>query len=109
MNERFIRALLRKETYRARKYFPCNIKGTVGSGTHVPFDQSHGTVLYFNAGNTAGVYTASGIVIMCRLLRKDRTVGMTGNQNAVICGCPFVQPFFTFVFYMIVFCCTGGV
>lgn len=100
---------LPKQLYRTRQHFSCNIESTVSFGTHTPFNQSKGTVFYFDTGDASRMYTASGIVIISRFFWQDRSVGMTGDQGFFAVCCPFIQTFFGFMFYMVILCGTGRI
>lgn len=62
-----------------------------------------------NAGDTAGVDTASRVIVAGRFVRQDGSMGVSGDQDMVIVFGPLIQSDFTLIFDMIVFGSAGGI
>lgn len=62
-----------------------------------------------NAGDTAGVDTASRVIVAGRFVRQDGSMGVSGDQDMVIGFGPLIQSDFTLIFDMIVFGGAGGI
>ncbi len=60
----------------------------------------------FQTGDTAGMYTASAVVIIGIFSGKGRPVGVTGDQNEIFSACIILQTLFGFMFAGIVLCGT---
>ncbi len=78
-------AILRRN--RAGQDFPGDRKRQVSSDADGPFDEGGCKLTDLDAGNVSGADTAAGIIIAGGSFQY-RPVGVTGNQDALVCPCP---------------------
>ena len=89
--------------------FPGCLQRQIGSCLRTPFDERQAAVFDFDACDTGGMDTASGIAVGRLFCANHRMMGVAGDKKVSVFLCPFYKVLFGFLFSAVIFCRAGGI